>query len=83
MPIAKKNKEFWVGKTSSLMDRMDISYKPGNDTKAFFLMQEDLIDSSDNSHKPHVTGLKTKPKKKQQKQNPQKTCQLCKSSLFN
>lgn len=76
MPIAKKNKEFWVAKMSSLMDRMDISYKPGNDTKAFFLMQQDLIDSSD------VTGLKTKPKK-QQKQNPQKTCQLCKSSLFN
>lgn len=34
-------------------------------------MQQDMIDSSDNSHKPHVTGLKTKPKK-QQKQNPQK-----------
>lgn len=30
-----------------------------------------MIDSSDNSHKPHVTGLKTKPKK-QQKQNPPK-----------
>lgn len=34
-------------------------------------MQQDMIDSSDNSHKPHITGLKTKPKK-QQKQNPQK-----------
>lgn len=35
-------------------------------------MQQDMIDSSDNSHKPHVTGLKTKPKKTTKTKPPKK-----------
>lgn len=35
-------------------------------------MQQDLIDSSDNSHKPHVTGLITKTKKNNKNKPPKK-----------